>query len=147
MRVRWSNVPVPEENLVAIGVGLALQRVTPTRLDRRARSARTLGMTLIAAGALLAGWAVLTMAEVDSEAPSELVTTGPYAHSRNPMYLAWALVQAGFALAVGAPWVLASLPAALAYTHRVVIPREEEQLAAAFGDAYRRYRARVRRYV
>ena len=52
MRARWANVPVPEENLVAIGVGLALQRVTPTRLARPARSARTLGVTLIAAGAL-----------------------------------------------------------------------------------------------
>lgn len=147
MRVRGSNVPVPEENLVAVGLGLALHRIAPVRLFPRARAGRALGASLIGAGVLLAGWAVVTMGEIDSEAPSELVTTGPYLHSRNPMYVAWTLVQAGIALLANTIWVLALLPAALAYAHRVVIPREEEELALTFGDAYRRYRSAVRRYV
>lgn len=146
-RMRWSNVPIPEAYVIALAAGLALHRLASMRVFRGERMARVAGLPLLGAGVMLAGWAVAAMGAVDSEAPARLVVTGPYAHSRHPMYVAWALLHAGIGLTLNSTAVLATLPAALLYLHRVEIPGEERRLAAAFGDAYRRYRVRVRRYV
>jgi protein-S-isoprenylcysteine O-methyltransferase Ste14 len=63
------------------------------------------------------------------------------------MYVALVLVYLGEdgVLVQIAPVFL--LPFVVAYIDRIVIPVEESKLAEAFGDAYRRYRARVRRWM
>ena len=76
-----------------------------------------------------------------------LVTTGIHGWSRNPIYLGMFLVYLGIGLAVRSPWILIlTLP--LAVTMRYgVITREEAYLERRFGDAYRGYKAHVRRWV
>lgn len=76
-----------------------------------------------------------------------IVTSGVYRVTRNPMYVGMALVYAAVALALGSPLALALLPAAVLVIHRGVILREERYLERKFGDEYRAYKARVRRWL
>jgi protein-S-isoprenylcysteine O-methyltransferase Ste14 len=76
-----------------------------------------------------------------------IVTTGPYRLTRNPIYLAFSLLQLGLALLVGSWWLLATLVLAFALMHWIVVPREERYLEARFGNEYRRYKTSVRRWL
>jgi protein-S-isoprenylcysteine O-methyltransferase Ste14 len=72
-----------------------------------------------------------------------LATSGPYACTRNPLYLGSALVGGGFALA-GGRWLLALACALLfAAVYGPVIRREEDYLRRQFGEVYDRYAERV----
>lgn len=76
-----------------------------------------------------------------------LVTTGIHGWSRNPIYLGMFLVCLGIGMAVRSSWILI-LVLPLAITMRYgVVAREEAYLERRFGDAYRDYKARVRRWV
>jgi len=76
-----------------------------------------------------------------------LVTTGIHGWSRNPIYLGMFLVYGGIGLAVRSPWILIlALPLALTIRYGVVA-REEAYLQRRFGDAYRDYKTRVRRWL
>jgi protein-S-isoprenylcysteine O-methyltransferase Ste14 len=76
-----------------------------------------------------------------------LVTGGPYRRSRNPIYVALTLSAAGTAVAVDSAWMLAMLVPVLLVMHFGVIRREEAYLETKFGDAYRGYRDRTRRWL
>jgi protein-S-isoprenylcysteine O-methyltransferase Ste14 len=76
-----------------------------------------------------------------------IVTSGPYRFTRNPMYVGMAALYAGFALAFGVIWALAILPAVLLFIDRYVIAREERYLERKFGEEYRGYKQRVRRWI
>lgn len=79
--------------------------------------------------------------------PTTLVTTGPFVWTRNPMYLGFVALLAGFGVALGALFPLA-LPAAFALiADRWYIPFEERALKAKFGDSYAAYAARTRRWL
>jgi protein-S-isoprenylcysteine O-methyltransferase Ste14 len=75
------------------------------------------------------------------------VTTGIHGWTRNPIYLGLFLVYGGIGIAARSPWTLIlTLP--LAFTIRYgVVGREEAYLERRFGDAYRDYKARVRRWL
>lgn len=76
-----------------------------------------------------------------------LVTDGPYRFTRNPLYLSMATIYAGAALGVNSFWTLILLAAAVALIDRGQMVREERYLEEKFGDAYRGYKARVRRWI
>ena len=78
---------------------------------------------------------------------SALTLRGPYRFTRNPMYLGMALVYVGAALLFELTWALLLLPLVIAIVQTQVIAREERYLEARFGDDYRAYRARVRRWL
>ena len=76
-----------------------------------------------------------------------LVTTGIHGWTRNPIYLGLFLLYAGIGVAAQSPWVLIlTLPLAITIRYGVVA-REEAYLERRFGDAYRDYKARVRRWL
>lgn len=75
-----------------------------------------------------------------------LVTVGLYRYSRNPMYLGFTLCYAGIAIWQNSVWPLLALPVVIAVIRVGVITREERYLEGLFGDDYRAYRARVRRW-
>jgi protein-S-isoprenylcysteine O-methyltransferase Ste14 len=82
-----------------------------------------------------------------NEPTRALVTTGIHGWSRNPIYLGLFLVYGGIGVAAGSPWVLIlTLPLAITIRYGVVA-REEAYLERRFGDAYRDYKARVRRWL
>jgi protein-S-isoprenylcysteine O-methyltransferase Ste14 len=109
------------------------------------------GMVFVLALALFA-WAIATITRAGSNVPTNLPTTtivetGPYRFTRNPIYLGMFLGLVGLAIAFDSLWLLVMLvPFTLAIRYGVVA-REEAYLERKFGDAYRQYRARVRRWL
>lgn len=111
------------------------------------------GRALIVAGVLLMAWAAWTMHRARTTLdphghPSSLVTSGPFRLSRNPIYLADALILAGLCLAFRAPLAAPPLVAGFAavISARFIRP-EERRLAQAFPDAFQAYRRRTRRWL
>ena len=78
---------------------------------------------------------------------SAIVTSGPYAFSRNPLYLAIGLLFAAIALAFNSVAMLAMIPPWFVIMHFGVVLREERYLAAKFGAAYTAYQRQVRRWL
>ena len=67
--------------------------------------------------------------------------------TRNPIYLGGLVVMTGIAVAFALDWlILLIVPSALVL-HFGVVRREEDYLDRKFGEEYRRYKARVSRYV
>lgn len=100
----------------------------------------------------IALWALLTFRRADTaiepwEPARHLVTHGPYAYTRNPMYVSLTLLTAAIAVAVDFPWALLLVPVAVLVTDQHVIAREEIHLRHMFGSAYRDYCTRTRRWV
>jgi protein-S-isoprenylcysteine O-methyltransferase Ste14 len=78
--------------------------------------------------------------------PKVFVSSGPYAWTRNPMYVGELLLWAGWAVWLGSPVTL--LGGALLWPAMTrLIAREERDLEARFGDEFRRYAARVPRWL
>jgi protein-S-isoprenylcysteine O-methyltransferase Ste14 len=132
--------------LVGLGTGILLRLLTPWSLPWPAWIGHGCGWPLILAGLWLGTWAVRAAAAVDLERPDQLVDRGPYAFSRNPMYVAWTLGYLGVALVASSAWLLLLLPAVLVAT-QVVVLGEEGALERRFGAAYRSYKSSVRRYL
>jgi protein-S-isoprenylcysteine O-methyltransferase Ste14 len=76
-----------------------------------------------------------------------LVVDGIYGRSRNPLYLAMMLAYIGLAIAAGSAWAIALLVPLLVLLHVGVISREEGYLEREFGDVYRQFKSRVRRWL
>jgi protein-S-isoprenylcysteine O-methyltransferase Ste14 len=141
--IRLSNVPVPEAYLTVLATACLLERRRPLPLPPPARGA---GPVLVCAGGWLALAATRAAGAVDLADPDRLVVTGPYGHTRHPMYLAWGLVYAGAVLAAGSGWGLILAPAAAVWV-ATEAAAEERRLAARFPRSYALYRERVPRFV
>src|SRR5262245_44276111 len=142
--------------VVAVGFAFALVGFGVDRLvglaPIRSLAASVAGWALVAAGFLLRVWATdefyeRRMRVIVLHAQQELVTTGPFRFTRNPLYLGGnVLVFLGASLVLGSPAALVLTALHLPLVDRM-IRREERQLAATFGDAWTRYAARVRRWL
>jgi len=141
--------------LVALLVGFVLDHLLPFPVARTGSFHRI--SAIIAGGLILTGIAVFAAGirnfssaatPVQGTKPTRtLVTTGVHGWSRNPIYLGMFLVYGGIGLAVRSPWILIlSLPLAVTIRYGVVA-REEAYLERRFGDAYRDYKVRVRRWL
>jgi protein-S-isoprenylcysteine O-methyltransferase Ste14 len=94
-------------------------------------------------------YAVRTFKAAGTPVPGNLPTivrAGPYRFSRNPIYLAFSLLQLAIAAWVNSPWLVLTLVAAVAVMSLVVIPREERYLEGRFPE-YSSYKASVRRWL
>ncbi len=143
---RWRNVPLPEQHLGGLALGLLLQVFLSWMLLPEAWIGHVLGWPVLLAGFALTAWSVIATADVDIERPNRVIASGPYSVSRNPMYVAWTLVYVGVALVVNVAWPVALLPPVLLLTHMAVL-REEADLEGRFGAEYSCYKGRVRRYL
>ena len=141
---------------LAVLAGLALQWLEPLPFLLLGLPAGWpdlwLGVVMFLLALALAVWAIATMTRAGSNVPTNRPTTtivesGPYRFTRNPIYLGMFGGQIGLALAFDSLWLLLMLvPFALVIRYGVVA-REEAYLERKFGDVYRSYRSRVRRWL
>ena len=135
-------------------LGFALERLLPLPL---ANPETTLiysmaGGTLILIGVAIIAAGARNFSRADTPVPSNqpvraLVTTGIHGWSRNPIYVGMLLLYTGIGTAARSPWVLIlALPLVIILRYGV-IAREETYLERRFGDAYRDYKVRVRRWL
>src|SRR5438552_17627717 len=76
-----------------------------------------------------------------------LVVDGIYRRTRNPFYLGTTLVYLGLGVAAGSLWAIGLVVPLMWVINVGVVAREERYLERKFGDAYRAYKARVRRWI
>ncbi len=150
-----SGVRVPPPVIYAGGfaIGYALERFVPLALrPGPPQAVRVIGWGLVAVGALLAASAVVLFRRAGTtpnplRPTTAIVQHGPYRFTRNPMYLALAVLYLGLTLLVNSVWPLVLFPVVITLIERWVIRREEAYLEAKFGDVYRAYKARVRWWI
>lgn len=149
----WSGVivPPPIVYLVCLVAGLGLDFLWPIPLLPQAIQFGV-GFTIIVASFLLVGLAFMKFrrsgTSIDYRKPTTgIIATGPFAYSRNPVYVGMTMLMGGIAIAVDSPWILAMAIPAVLIIHNFVILREEAYLERKFGDDYLRYKAAVRRWI
>ena len=85
---------------------------------------------------------------IDPSLPTTaIVQSSPFGYSRNPLYCALTLLYLGLTLAFNTWWGIVVLVPLLIVMHRGVVLREERYLEQKFGETYRQYRSKVRRYL
>lgn len=149
-----STIPWPPILLVAtVAAAIALGHMLP--LDWPGEDdtmGHIVGRGLGAAGLALLVWAVWTLRRhgttvLPDKAADVLVTDGPFRFRRNPIYVAEILILFGIAELTQNVWfVILALPFAVLVTWLAILP-EERHLEERFGDAYRDYKARTRRWI
>lgn len=148
-----SRIPWPPLLLVGFG-GLAwvLGRVVPLPwpgLDDF--PARVIGWAILAAGVVLMLWAIVAFQRARANilphrAATTLITSGPFAIWRNPIYMADVLLLAGLAQPTLNVWFLLAAPLFAVAVYALAILPEEAHLERRFGEEYRRYKAQSRRW-
>jgi protein-S-isoprenylcysteine O-methyltransferase Ste14 len=145
--------PPPLVPLIALAVGVLLHRlVRPLAIPLEGPLRYGLGLVLLAVG--IAGVAAaLGRFRSSGQNPEpwastpEIITTGIYRFTRNPMYVSLGLVQAGIGVALANGWIVLLVPFALAGIYQIAIRHEEAYLERKFGSLYTDYKASVRRWI
>jgi protein-S-isoprenylcysteine O-methyltransferase Ste14 len=114
--------------------------------------AAPLGVLIILSGFALGISAVKEMQAANtpfeiSKPSTEIVTSGVFQRSRNPIYLGMLLLCTGIAILVNSLWILILVVLFAIVLQKGVIEPEEAYLEQKFGDKYLRYKAKVRRWV
>ncbi|MBV8172297.1 MAG: isoprenylcysteine carboxylmethyltransferase family protein [Candidatus Eremiobacteraeota bacterium] len=148
----WRAVVFKNRGLILLPVALALVIFgQPTEFSA------AIGVAIALCGELIRIWAVgysgaTTRADVVT-AP-KLVTAGPYAMMRNPLYVGNAIIAIGFTVAFsgGVPlmqsfWLLAFVLVIVIGVYTTIVPLEEEYLARAFGMRFTQYTTLVPRFI
>lgn len=144
-------LPPPLIYLLGWLAGWLLERRWPMAWNPSLAS-QVLGVAVGVAGGCLGAASLLTLRAAHTSPnpfkPTQVISMrGPYAFSRNPIYLGLALLYAGIAVFTRMGWGFVLLPVVLVAVRRLVIVREEAYLERKFGQAYRDYLGRVRRWV
>lgn len=146
-----SRMPPPLPCLIGLILGLMLGWVWPQPIASYGISL-AVGLVIIA----IVVWLSVSMAlafrrhGTSPDPASEttaVVESGPFRFSRNPAYLTAALLQVGLGFVFNNLWVVLLTVPAVIVIQKLVVAREEAYLEAKFGDAYRDYKSRVRRWI
>ena len=150
------NIRIPPAFFVAgFLIGLWLESVVPIEFARRDGTERALAtvgtiLALLGLAFSLSGIATFRRAHTPMfpyGKATRVVQTGPYAFTRNPMYVGGIVSYLGIAIAMNAVWPVLLLPLVMWGLYRFVIREEEKYLGELFGADYAAYRKRVRRWI
>ncbi len=145
-------VPPPLVFLGALMIGVGLNFVWPLPIFTESRIGEVLGLLATLGSAAIGTWAFRTMLRAgeqpDPSAPTrKIVREGPFARTRNPLYLSFALFDIGVALLLNNLWIAIALAVLIVYIDVVIVRREERYLEQQFGDEYLEYKRSVRRWL
>lgn len=113
---------------------------------------KTAGFLLVLIGFLLGVGALMAFRSARTTLDphglvSRLVASGVYRFTRNPVNLGFVFMLVGILLNSGSYWGIVLAPVLVILLNRLIIEREEEYLAHKFGDEYRSYKSKVRRWI
>ena len=143
--------PPPFVPLILLAVGEVLHRlVWPLPVGGALRAVLALALLAIGMGLLAAAAGRFRKTGQDPKPwlpTPEIVDTGVYAWTRNPMYVGMGALQAGLAVALGELWGVLLVPVTWWVIYGIAIRHEEAYLERKFGEAYLAYKRRVRRWL
>jgi protein-S-isoprenylcysteine O-methyltransferase Ste14 len=144
--------PPPFVPVIALVLGIAIDLlIWPLRIPIGGVTRIALAALLLLAGTLLiaAAFGLFRRTGQDPKpwlSTPEIISTGIYRYTRNPMYVSMGLLQAGLGVALGNAWVLLLVPVTWAVIYAIAIRHEEAYLERKFGSVYLDYKASVRRW-
>jgi len=147
------RIPPPLVYLAAVIAGALLHEfVWPLRIDIGAgmRIGATAAVMVAGVGFMVAAMGLFRRTGQDPKpwkTTPEIISTGIYRTTRNPMYVSMALLQIGIGLGLANGWILALVPPVLVVVYTTAIRHEEAYLERKFGGAYLDYKASVRRWL
>jgi len=147
MKIKLENFPVPEIYVFAIILSFFLKMILPGQIFSVNWLGHLIGWPFVAIGSLISVWATSGAGEMNMASPDRLITTGPYAYSRNPMYVGWTLIFLGSIFIFNALCSFGLLVIVLVYIHFFEIIPEEKFLKQKFGTQFEAYQKNVRRYL
>ena len=145
--------PPPLVYLIAVFVGILLHAFVlplPLELPGSARITVALGAALLG---LAIGGSAFGLFRRTGQDPApwkstpEIVSTGIYRFTRNPMYVGMALLQTSIGIGFANGWILALVPLVLVTIYAIAIRHEEAYLERKFGATYLDYKRSVRRWL
>ena len=144
--------PPPLVPVIALAVGAGLHWLRPLPLPEAAAFRYGLGTVLVALGigVLGAAFGLFRRTGQDPapwESTPEVISTGIYRYTRNPMYVSMGLLQTGIGVLLANGWVVALVPVSLWAIWHIAIRHEEGYLERKFGTAYTDYKRSVRRWL
>ncbi len=151
---RGANVRIPPPLVyvasILVGAALAYAAALPVPSPRSLSIA--VGVAVVLGGVWLIAEAFKLFRRTGQDpAPwkptPELVLSGAYRFTRNPMYLGLACIQVGLGLALNNLWICLLAALSLLVVHFLAVVPEEKYLSEKFGDSYRAYVIKVRRYL
>lgn len=145
------NIHPPVLTLIHLAIAYVAKWAIPIPLVLPG-AIRNLGFALVVAGFLLGAAAFAEFYKAHTTlnphgSVRKLVTTGVYRFTRNPIYLGFVLMLAGFPLFSGTVWGVILAPVLIINLNNLVIQHEEAYLEKKFGDEYARYRSGKRRWL
>ncbi|HUP63306.1 MAG TPA: isoprenylcysteine carboxylmethyltransferase family protein [Thermoanaerobaculia bacterium] len=146
-------VPPPVLFLLCLIAGAIVHRRRPLELAPYPFVAGVMvGCVLLSIAAIIGGWALRDMRSHRTpiepwEDPRQLVTSGPFRVTRNPLYVTLVTVLLAIAVMVNSLWLIASAALLVILLDRIIIVREEAILGRTFGVDYDDYKRRVRRWI
>jgi protein-S-isoprenylcysteine O-methyltransferase Ste14 len=144
--MRWKNVPIPETIVVPLALGFGLDLFFSKQLFPLNSLWVALSIALFLFGISVIVWSVRVAGRHDLTAPDELITGGPYAFSRNPMYVAWISIYLSILCFNQSIWLAMLFPVSVLLTHFLAVMPEERMLMSQFGEKFSNYCQHVRRY-
>ncbi len=143
--------PPPLVFLIGLLLGWGLQWAVPVPLAYSALL-YGVGVVLVLSGlclVLVSAWQFKrAQTHIEPWKPtSAIVSSGVFAYSRNPIYIAFSMVALGLGAVFHNVWMMLSFVPSLSIVFFVAVRKEERYLEAKFGDAYLQYKASVRRWL
>lgn len=147
------RIPPPLIYLAGVIVGVVVHAFVmplPFGLSTGLRIAA--GVAVVVAGLVLVGGAIGLFRRTGQdpkpwEPTPEIISTGVYRLTRNPMYVGLGLLQVAVGIGLSNWWIIIMVPAVLALVYATAVRQEELYLQKKFGDVYTRYKATVRRWL
>lgn len=142
----------PLVGLVLIVTGIVLHRFFPLVITSAQTTSIVAGIFILLFGIGLQIYCLRVFKQAMTtplfqKPTTNIVQSGPYARSRNPIYIAVFFQVTGLAFLVNSWWLLFVIPILYFYLRFGVIAREEQYLEQKFGEEYRAYQAKVARWL